>query len=232
MKIALCFSGQPRNYKKGYEAQRWIIEEYGADVFFHTILDKNGYQANTINKTYPCDPKIIEKLINLYKPKTYYTDLPFEYNTKRHSKSGYPLDATLAMYNSIHRSTQLAMLDAYTLNFQYDVIIRTRFDLSVKFHPEELLEDHINVFEWEYKHLQKYGINDQFAIGNSSNMKIYSEMYFHILDYLDSQPYIDFLEFPKHQENRLKNEYLLKYHLIKHDIPINYIEDGHIEIIR
>lgn len=232
MKIALCFSGQPRNYEQGYEAQRWLVEEYGADVFFHTVLDESGYKANTINKIYPYDPEIVEKIVALYNPKTYYVDTAFDYNTNRCSNSGYPLQATLSMYNSIYRSIYLAMHDAYSLNFQYDVIIRTRFDLDVKFHPENLLEDHINVFEWEYKHLQRYGVNDQFAVGNTRNMKLYSEVYIHLLDYLDSKPYIDFLEFPKHQENRLKNEYLLKYHLNRNDVPINIITNGHIKIIR
>ena len=37
MKIALCFSGQPRSYEKGYEYyKKNLLDHYDVDVFIHT----------------------------------------------------------------------------------------------------------------------------------------------------------------------------------------------------
>ena len=41
MKIAVCISGQPRNYEKGYqELKKWFLGKYDCDVYIHTWKDK------------------------------------------------------------------------------------------------------------------------------------------------------------------------------------------------
>jgi len=43
MKIAICFSGQPRLYKEGYENIKDFINnnnEHNFDIFFHTWYDE------------------------------------------------------------------------------------------------------------------------------------------------------------------------------------------------
>jgi hypothetical protein len=40
MKIAVCISGQPRNYEQGYyELKKWFLDRYDCDVYFHTWKD-------------------------------------------------------------------------------------------------------------------------------------------------------------------------------------------------
>ena len=40
MKVAVCISGQPRNYKKGFlEIKKWFLDKYDCDVYIHTWYD-------------------------------------------------------------------------------------------------------------------------------------------------------------------------------------------------
>ena len=36
MKVAICISGQPRNYEQGFkELKRWFLDRYDIDVYLH-----------------------------------------------------------------------------------------------------------------------------------------------------------------------------------------------------
>ena len=60
MKIAVCISGQPRSYTKGYEyLKKNVLDQYDTDIFIHTWK----------NKVYG-----IKDVIDLYKPVDYIID--------------------------------------------------------------------------------------------------------------------------------------------------------------
>ena len=60
MKIAVCISGQPRAYDKGYEyLKKNLLDHYDVDIFIHTWK----------NKVYGT-----KKVIDLYKPVDYLVE--------------------------------------------------------------------------------------------------------------------------------------------------------------
>ena len=63
MKIALCFSGQPRSYEKGYEYyKKNLLDHYDVDVFIHTWdtddMDWFGYVSLYKTGHYQIHPAI------------------------------------------------------------------------------------------------------------------------------------------------------------------------------
>ena len=64
LKIALCFSGQPRSFEKGFEYyQKNLFDHYDVDVFIHTW---KCAEAND--------------LVDVYKPTAIMADEPLKQN--------------------------------------------------------------------------------------------------------------------------------------------------------
>lgn len=170
MRIALCFSGQARSFKKGYEYYRKnLFDFYSVDVFIHTWKSKY-------------DPEILE----LYKPVSYlfeetltgdfdqkYTNTP---NIHRH-----PPRFTVSMLYSIQKSCELKCEYEARNNFKYDWVIKSRTDFALngripfeKAKPGKLYIPNCIVVD-----TRDFG-NDQFAFGSSDvmdkRMSIYSNM--------------------------------------------------------
>jgi hypothetical protein len=112
MKIALCLSGQPRSYQKGYEYhKRNLLDLHDVDVyiFSHAELDQ-GIQD--LYKPYKC----------VYEPLD-TTGVNEKYtNTANFFK--HPPVATMSMYSSMYKCSQL-------IDQQYDWVIRSRTDWAL-----------------------------------------------------------------------------------------------------
>lgn len=222
MKIAVCISGQPRNFKKSYTSLKSnFLDKYNCDIFFHSWKTSNFESTNFGggNHQYNLSEKNYKELVNLYKPKNYILEQPITFDD-----SGYkcpiwrqPLNNTLSMYYSIYKSFQL-------VKSNYDYIIRTRFDLNYNDLNLAFPKEGITLQEWNTDIRVKHrGYYDAFAIGKQQDMITYSKVFCNVISYISNdQNYLKFLQggWPG-QDSPLRNEYLLKWHLLKNNIKVN-----------
>lgn len=222
MKIAISISGQPRNFKESYASLKDIfLDKFDCDVYFHT-WKSDSFESTDFgngNVKYESSNSDYENLIKLFNPVDYIIETPILFDA-----SGYkcpiwrqPLNNTLSMYYSIYKSFQL-------INSEYDYVIRTRFDIDYSKLNSTLPENGINIPEWNTDIRVKHrGYYDIFAVGNYGDMKVYSQTFSNVIRYVtgDSE-FLDFLKggWPT-QDSPLRNEYLLKWHLLKNEIIVN-----------
>ena len=166
MRKAISFSGQSRFVLEGLESLRKNLhnfEEY--DIFIHTW-------KGPLNKDcFLYDPQgiIIEeqKLVIPTSVKE-YTDLVFVH---------------FSMFYSIKESLRLLLEYEQANNFKYDLVVRTRFDIS--------LESKIDLEIFDLKEgvyspdvcANPEVISDWFNFSTSDNIKQYSEIYDNIVKY-------------------------------------------------
>jgi hypothetical protein len=91
--------------------------------------------------------------------------------------------SVFAMFYKIMKTNHLRKMYEKMNSFNYDVVIRTRFDLQME-SPIDIIipeENHIYIPKgWDWN----YGYNDLFAIGNSESMTYYCEMFNNLLPIL------------------------------------------------
>lgn len=222
MKIAVCISGQPRNFKQSYNSlKQYYLDKYDCDVYFHSwktpIFESTNFGGG--NHHYSLTEQDYEDLISLYKPKKYILEHPIVFDASNYKCPLWrqPLNNTLSMFYSIYKSFSL-------IEKTYDYVIRTRFDVDYSCLDLSFPDEGINIPEWntDYR-VKNRGYYDIFALGTQSLLKIYSETFSNIISYVTNDPqFTQFLQggWPG-QDSPLRNEYLLKWHLVKNNIKVN-----------
>lgn len=129
MKVALALHGQPRFYRKTYEHFfSNIIEMFDADVFFHTFWSKN-----MVGSIYPCADHAKASLSD--EDMTVQDDtidwLKFYYNPKEYTFDDYDWfkPDTNYQYASQYEVKEILVEYVERTGIQYDLVIRSRFDL-------------------------------------------------------------------------------------------------------
>lgn len=221
MKLAILISGQPRNFEISYKKlQEAFLQKYDCDIYLHTWKTVN-FESTDFgggNFKYELQEQAYDKLLKLYKPKRYLVEPPITFDA-----SGYrcpiwrqPLNNTLSMYYSIYKTYQL-------VEQEYDYVVRSRFDIDYSQFDLKLPASGINIPKWNIdSRVQHRGYYDVFAIGDPISMKIYSEVFCNIFSYVaNDEQYLKFLQgsWPV-QDSPLRNEYLLKWHLIKNNVKV------------
>lgn len=240
MKVAILVSGQPRNYKPGYEEiKKAYLDRYECDVYIHT-WDSAEHTATQFFKDKPVNKYTFEdgwqqELEELYKPAkiTYEQPIVFDNQNIVDPIWRQPLQNCKSMWYSIQQSYALT-------KGGYDAYIRTRFDL--RYEPATLeLENldltKLHVWDWDTDNRVKHrGLYDVFAIGTYETIGIYSSVFSKIDWYLRHDDYYkEFLRggWPV-QDSGLRNEYLLRWHLRQAGVPVEVHNstipsaDGHI----
>lgn len=221
MRIAICISGQPRNFKQSYTSlKEYFLNKYDCDVYFHTWKINNFESTNFGfgNNQYSLTNNDYNDLIQLYNPKKYILEQPITFDA-----SGYkcpiwrqPLNNTLSMFYSIYKSIQL-------VEEEYDYVVRTRFDIDYSKFNLEFPEEGIILPEWNTDfRVKSRGYYDVFALGKQEDMIVYSQVFSNIISYItNDEDFLHFLtgEWPG-QDSPLRNEYLLKWHLLKNNIKV------------
>tara|TARA_S200002703_G_scaffold104927_1_gene91047 strand:+ start:1478 stop:2197 length:720 start_codon:yes stop_codon:yes gene_type:complete len=219
-KIALCISGQARKYDISYKSlYENILKDNQVDIFIHTWKDydikssdfgNGGYQ-------YTMDDSKYDELLKLYNPKSYLLEDPitFEASGFKDPVWRQSLNNSLSMYYSIHKSISLVKDD-------YDYVIRTRFDLDYNKLPIDYSENEICIPKWYTDHrVQDKGYYDIFAIGSKNNMNIYSQVFSYLISYITlDQNFRNYLQNNYFEDSPLRNEYILKWHLLKNNIKV------------
>ena len=224
MKIALCISGQPRNTTRGIPN---ILEnlKFDFDVFQHAWWDNNSAselftksnaaKLNDVVSEHVNNDWISAMYRNFNIKKLYLeTQIPFNVPSLLESRKTYYANAfnICSSLYSIYKCNELKKEYENQHNFKYDLVIRTRLDFG--------LSEPINIEKYNTKTIyvpsdfgtNRYGFNDQFAIGSSYNMDIYSEA-FNNIEYILESGYTDPMGheqlIQKHLENN-KIEFILE----------------------
>jgi len=242
MKVAVCISGLPRSYKPGFkELKKWFLDKYDCDVYIHTWYDtKTVYETGHkfVDKSYyTFNEEDYQTILKLYQPVSYefQKPIPFDVNGIQGPKLGYKLHNILSAAYSAYACFELVK----DSGIEYDIIIRYRFDLKFTdmVSPEcQFLKDitqldlsKVNVFAYEK---DEYGnptrikeMDDIFAVGGYESMSKFYSYFSYILYNLYLDPgYPKWLFEGTITPDFIVAEALLRYHLEKQEIGINFIE--------
>ena len=183
MRIAICMSGQLRNWDMAKENQKWFwstaAHNTEVDYFIHTWNysgDRTGvsrpyewrkvnkWEFNRIVKHYDIKKSIFEK-----KPQSFF----------------YGDDHWSALFYSFAQSIMLKRQYEIDNDFEYDLVIKSRPDIAFdpRYHSTyELLEDNI-LYTTHGGNLESefgmFNINDICFYGNSYTMDMLVNLYFH-----------------------------------------------------
>lgn len=197
MKVALCLSGNLRNFKDTYYSfQHYLLSNYDVDVFFYGSENKEGLEKNNID------------LYELFKPKKQVINTQeFYENISFPIPPSFPL---YAFYN-IKKCNDLKCDYEEKNNFKYDLVIRSRTDYFwfryLKNEELELAKNNILIpKEWAFKSVNSYARSDVFAIGSSYLMDKYSSIFEKVEEYVRSI-------------GKFHPESICGYHLMTNNIP-------------
>ena len=248
MKVALVFSGQPRWTKEAYEFHEKSLFEpnsaHETDVFAHFWFDESkiGKSCSEEIKRSPSKGKavwnksLISDFNKLYKPKRLVIDPPLDRKTFTEdfyitggSHCGYE---AISMFCSIKNAMALKKQEEIEFGFQYDLVLRVRPDMAIvkKILFDDVSKDTITILNSGLPYqTNNPAINCDFAMGNSSMMDMYSEIYDYIEQYIG-------------EGCKLYGESLVFHHLYKNNFfcrnaqmpgaifKNTYFESGSIEI--
>ena len=189
MKIAVCMSGQLRQWEIAKENQKWFWETSGVEIdyFIHTWNysgDREGVSQPYITRD--VSRKEFDKLVDWYKPKGCMFD-------DRKQDFFYANDHWSSLFYSMAQSMILKRQYEIDNDFEYDLVIKTRPD--VVFDPRyhfswEPLEDNIlfatqgGLMESEF---HMFNTNDMVFYGKSYTMDLVIPMYFYRQKMLDQR---------------------------------------------
>jgi len=190
MKIAICMSGQLRQWEMAKENQKWFWKSSGAkqvDYFIHTwdySGDRKGVSQPYEWRDIPQEE--FDKVIEWYEPKGYIFD-------DKKQDFFYQNDHWSSLFYSLAQSLILKREYELKNNFEYDVVIKTRpdvvFDPRYHFSPEHLENNllyttHGGIMEHEFG---MYNVNDCVFYGNSYTMDLVMQMYSYRQKMLDGR---------------------------------------------
>lgn len=193
MRVAVCLSGQLRQWEMAKENQKWFWESCigtevkEVDYFIHTWNysgDREGVSQPYITRD--VSQEEFDNVVDWYKPKKYFLD-------DKKQNYFYESDHWSSLFYSMAQSIMLKREYEIENNFEYDVVIKSRPD--VVFDP-------IYHFSWE--HLENnilytthggnmehefgmYNVNDCVFYSNSYTMDLVSQMYSYRQKMLDER---------------------------------------------
>lgn len=186
MRIAVCMSGQLRQWDYGKENQKWFwssfnAEDYEVDYFIHTWTysqDRPGCSQPYTTREVPAEE--FESLVKWYGPKRAVFD-------DKQSTDFFANDHWSSLFYSMGQSILLKQEYELENNFKYDLVIKTRPDIV--FSPEYHAHINWNLLNDGQLHTTHGGImpaehnsinfNDIVFYGNSYTMDLLVNMYFY-----------------------------------------------------
>jgi hypothetical protein len=175
LKIAVCISGQVRTAIPGYLSFKSFFEDMNIDVFIHT-WDKTTIRAGRQQIVIDEGPDVIEKIKELYQPVKL---------VQEKSRTWDPLMSFGSMFYSIMQANQLRLDYQIEKNFQYDLVIKYRFDALFPEHVKfRKMHYDIRTLYYPlsnqgivYTDFGHHGISDIIFWGDSRTMNIVSDTY-------------------------------------------------------
>ena len=179
-KIAIEYSGQPRDLRECHQNHVQVIwnpnKDCQIDVFAHIWLDESGYFWESYKNRGKWESWQVPFMQENWQPKGIEFEEPKEFITewKPDSRFPHPVNNTISMFYSLEKANDLKRKYEEENNFKYDCVVRMRSDQFFLKSVGPLQSYDMNVVNVhnEYAHTD-YGINDQFAFGNSELMDKY-----------------------------------------------------------
>lgn len=196
MKIAVCISGGIKYPHLSLESIKKIIPNEFVKVFIHTwkVKNKDSYLKTVCAVEYKEQDKTIETNTSFLEMFNYEKLLIENYEEKekvfenifKHAKFSSADDkfprkdvGPISMFYSIYKANELKKEYEKENNIVFDWVIRMRMDSEFReqyFDIRNLTKD-LNIPEGEDWNEPGIGINDQFAVGKSHIMDLYSNVY-------------------------------------------------------
>lgn len=183
MKVAVYFSGQPRNIAEGFPyIDRNILQPNSPDVYVHTWFDPSMAGQTIINagghpasKPVPADvPELIQRL---YHP----VDIKIE--------PQLPFDASGFTYVMKDIKPEFSLSKTYSnraahnlIKRPYDIIMSVRFDWAIYEPVVASQYDPTKVILPARGHRER-GYDCSFLMGNTTNMQVYSRFHDDLIKY-------------------------------------------------
>lgn len=188
MNIALCYSGQLRNFKACFEThKRYIIDSNPKDRFFifaHFWHDNNLQGIKYRGQIQDDKEKDFWNINNVFDfvaigPDSFLCQTPinFESSLVPDPRFPHPMQNTLSMFFSIYKANQLQKEFSRERGFNFDISIRMRTDLFFTRNLELDKFDKNKVHIHDQVCHMPYGVNDIFAFGASEEMNEYSSVF-------------------------------------------------------
>lgn len=190
MRTAICISGQPRCAKEGYEYLKTSIldRNENCDIFVHAWIDHSkvgqryhfGHPALVL-------PDTDKMVLDLYKPVKHEFELQQPFDDHKYDPGPYGDSCPNYMIFTVQSmfygwSRVNAMRKAYEEEnkFQYDCVVRIRFDLALST-PFIFSEYDLNSIWCKNCCMHEPGcMNDHFAFSNRENMDVYLSIHNHL----------------------------------------------------
>jgi hypothetical protein len=201
MRIAILLSGQPRftedlqlflNNLKGYDQADWFVyltnknyePQKSVSIVMHdTWVDYDPCWAKSIIKKNLPPNNFLKK----FEISDANTQVWPQCNRSDHPGVHSPPEQYFKMFYNIFKTNQLRTSYEIENNFKYDIVIRTRSDVGL-LHEVDVRNNVPISNTIIMPGNQWYGeppCNDQFAIGNSDSMTMYSNIVNHLKEYND-----------------------------------------------
>ena len=185
MKIALCFSGQPRAVKQGYEYYKRNLfdrDDITVTVFAHIWRGwgPNTFKEFQVIEAYDPASILIESVQEMMPDPSV---IAARYPRVPPSVPGWsvkdPAYTTYCMLYSIFQAGELKTNYEFNHGMQFDWVIRSRTDyaLNGKIPFDQLKKDTLYIPNCRMTKARDFG-NDQFAFGSSSIMDRYHQAFF------------------------------------------------------
>jgi len=240
MKIALCLSGQPRFFERGYEyIKKNIIDpNKDMDIFIHLWFDESeigneGFKNTSdilIRDGYKGDfimPNIVEKIKSLYNPKKIGYEKQYDCNVfirRDYSSRGNMTNpfATFSQYYSAHQCVELKKEYENDTDSKYTTIIKCRFDIEID-RPIDISSYRLDVinFHNDVNSDKDLVFNDGFFFGDDKLMTNTLE-----------KCYLNFDEYWVNEDIIWDNHYLIGKFIELNNIPYVKSNFGNIKWIR
>ena len=152
MKVALCLSGHLRTYEKTYESiYEQLYSKYDVDTFISTWKNLGNRKFAVDDPNAPKDEIVdIEVIKKIYNPiyiamhdaetDVVSNKLKKEYETAKLG-NGDRMSQLMVMLYKIQEANGWKKLHEDKNNFKYDVVIRSRFDVYLKYINMELVKE-------------------------------------------------------------------------------------------
>jgi len=185
--VALCYSGQIRNFKECFPTQlKHIIQcnraHYNFYIFGHfwndNLLHGKNYWANDAAR----DGYSLANVLSFLScnPDSYLCEKPLLFNSNLipDERFPHPIENVLSMFSSMYGVNQVKNTFAQKRNMRFDATLRLRTDLyfTQNLDLNKFDDRYVYVNADTYQHTD-YSINDIFAVGNDGNMSKYFSVF-------------------------------------------------------
>jgi len=227
MKIAVCISGQPRNIDRGI-LNILNFFKFDFDVFSHAWWSKDAYKNEfEETKSDMVDNSWISKMYQNLDVKKILIENQINFNVpeileKRKLKFTNAFNVCSGLY-SIHKCNELKKSYEIENNFKYDFVIRTRYDFGLS-EPIYIENFDKNIIYAPSDNSHAYGFNDQFAIGSSENIDIYSDVYLSIKSIIESHNSGIYTANYCNKPDNVGHEQILQRHLENNKIDFKLLD--------